>query len=153
MNEIYQGDKHQLCRKFSLTSSKVRRPILGDNYKFTILVSGKSFRNLKREDRSSIKKSIKEIVNNIPKNKVESLFEKKLAVRFELFLSSSYIKRVDIDNVVKTILDCMNKVIFKDDRQVYALDVIKHEAHKGAVGCTISEFKGVTISPVRDIPF
>jgi len=153
MTDKYQGDKLQFGRKFGLTNSKIRRPILGDYYKFAVLVTGRSFRNLCKDDKSLIKRKIKETIDVIPEDKVQNLFKKKLAIRFELFLPHDYIKRVDIDNVAKTVLDCMNKLVFKDDRQVYALDVIKHEAHIGAIGCTISEYKGVTISPIGDKPF
>lgn len=42
-----------------------------------------------------------------------------------------HIKRPDIDNLLKFVLDCMNGVIFKDDSQVCVIHAEKIYAEKG----------------------
>ena len=51
-----------------------------------------------------------------------------------------YLKKVDIDNVAKTIIDCLNGICWKDDRQIRSLDIIKSRMDKGAIGITIGRF-------------
>lgn len=68
------------------------------------------------------------------------IFNKNVLIRLDLFLKEPYMKRVDIDNVSKTVLDCMSKIVYKDDNQVYVLNVIKHKAEKEEFIIQIAEY-------------
>jgi|JI9StandDraft_1071089.scaffolds.fasta_scaffold123207_1 Holliday junction resolvase RusA-like endonuclease len=37
-----------------------------------------------------------------------------------------YVLRVDLDNMVKTLLDCVKGILFVDDKQVFHIEASKH---------------------------
>ena len=49
------------------------------------------------------------------------------------------LKKPDVDNVAKIILDALNGIAYKDDKQVVTLIVKKSYAGESGVGVTISE--------------
>ena len=50
-----------------------------------------------------------------------------------------YPSRPDVDNIAKTVLDGMNKVVYEDDAQVTFLKVTKKYAEEGSVTVWLSE--------------
>ena len=132
----------EFYKKLSLSYAKKRIVIKDKSYHILAFVSGKSFRNLKIEDKYEIKKRlISAIDQQVDKKNIQEIFNERLAVRLELFLNESYMNKVDIDNVTKTVFDCLNKVLWKDDKQIKAMDVIKVKApKKGAIGLTVGRF-------------
>ena len=50
-----------------------------------------------------------------------------------------YPARPDVDNIAKTVLDGMNKVVYEDDAQVTFLKVTKKYAEEGSVTVWLSE--------------
>lgn len=134
-------------KKMEFTRAKQRIPIVKNEYYFVAFISGKSFRNIKKQERIKIKKRLVAALSTIGVEQKDALYHKKLAVRLNLFLPPSYICRVDIDNVAKTVTDCLNKVAYKDDRQIYSLDVVKIEDKKkrGAIGIRIGEFDTIRL--------
>ena len=50
-----------------------------------------------------------------------------------------YPSRPDVDNIAKTVLDGMNKVVYEDDAQVTHLKVNKKYAQEGSVTVWLSE--------------
>ena len=49
------------------------------------------------------------------------------------------LKKPDVDNVAKIILDALNGIAYRDDKQVVELYVKKSYAGESGVGVTISE--------------
>lgn len=49
------------------------------------------------------------------------------------------LKKPDVDNVAKIILDALNGIAYRDDKQVVTLIVKKSYAGESGVGVTISE--------------
>lgn len=54
-------------------------------------------------------------------------------------LGSPHIKKPDVDNLVKWVLDCSNNVLYKDDSIVYSLSVCKKYSDNPRTEFTISE--------------
>ncbi len=71
---------------------------------------------------------------NIPKN------TKKQEIGKMLDNSISPTKKPDIDNIVKIILDAMNKFAFKDDTQITKLNVEKKYGTEEKVSIIIEEY-------------
>lgn len=51
----------------------------------------------------------------------------------------SPVKKPDIDNIVKIVLDALNKMAFKDDNQITKLDVEKRYGEEEKLYCNIFE--------------
>lgn len=56
----------------------------------------------------------------------EMPYQDKLAVTVTVCGPESYVQHVDLDNMVKAVLDCLNGIFFIDDRQVFELQASKH---------------------------
>ena len=107
----------------------------GDGYDFLSFISGRSFRDLKKADKENIKNKLTlRVKKEVNSDFINYLFDKKLIVKLRLFLNQSYYNRVDVDNVAKTVLDCMQGVIYKNDKQVIHLEATKIKVHKGDKG-------------------
>jgi len=55
-----------------------------------------------------------------------------------------YIKRPDIDNQIKFLLDCMNEIVFRDDSQITKLTAQKRYGEENSISCLVEsseEFK------------
>ena len=70
----------------------------------------------------------------IPKNTSKKNTEKMLAGDF------SPTKKPDIDNIVKIVLDALNKMAFKDDNQITKLEVEKVYSEKEKIFVRIEEY-------------
>ncbi len=70
----------------------------------------------------------------IPKNMTKK--DRKLVEEGTL----SPIKKPDIDNIVKIILDALNKIAFKDDNQITKLEIEKFYAEEEKVYVKIEEY-------------
>ena len=53
--------------------------------------------------------------------------------QYKLLIGQPYLKKPDIDNIAKIILDSLNNVAYKDDNQVYDLKVYKYYDEKERV--------------------
>jgi Holliday junction resolvase RusA-like endonuclease len=71
----------------------------------------------------------------IPRKK----YKGKVDVTIELFIKND--KMMDVDNVLKTLLDSMKKSgIYEDDRFIYALHVHKEHSKKEYIRVTIAPY-------------
>lgn len=82
----------------------------------------------KKDEKESIKKLDELIKNFYLENKINAI---KKPQKVEVFLSVSTktkkrFEEVDVDNLAKSILDCLNGVAFEDDSQVTQLLCQKH---------------------------
>ena len=71
---------------------------------------------------------------SIPKNTSKKMTEKMLDG------SVSPTKKPDIDNIVKIVLDSLNKMAFKDDNQITKLEVEKIYSEKERVYIKVEEY-------------
>lgn len=133
-----ESDKFKQNRFYS---SKRRIVISDKEYAIHSEVPGKSFRKLKKEDRIRIKKGLEEGISKIDKEKINELYHERLDVQVELFLTPYYLKKADIDNVTKTILDILNKRLWIDDRQIISLNAIKIKSKNGGILLKIRRFR------------
>lgn len=143
MKSINLDKSMSYFKKISLTFAKKRFPIYDKEYHFLIFVGAVSFRDKSinaKKIKEKIKTKIRKEISKINNQKISDLYKEKLIVRLELYLPSKYLMKTDIDNVAKTVLDCMNKLVYNDDKQVYSLDIIKSKAKNGAIGVTIGRF-------------
>lgn len=60
-------------------------------------------------------------------------YKSRVIVNVEIKGSESYIKRIDVDNVIKLLLDILKKRVFVDDNQVFSVMASKTivEKHEG----------------------
>lgn len=56
----------------------------------------------------------------------EMPYQGNLAVWISVHGPKHYINRVDLDNMTKTLLDCVKGILFVDDRQVFEIEASKH---------------------------
>ncbi len=57
---------------------------------------------------------------------LHALWPKDARYRVEIAVMFADQRRRDIDNVCKSVLDAMNKVLYADDSQVYELSIVRH---------------------------
>jgi len=139
----------QKSRDYAKKISLMGKTVIKERNKYTILVfiSGRSFRNLNKKDKQLIKQKLKKEISKINPQVVSSNYTKKLVVRLKLFLTRPYYNRVDVDNVAKTVLDCLHGISYKNDKQVIHLESTKlkvSDEDKGAIGLQISEWLAIT---------
>ena len=142
INKPLQWEKSaDFIKKYALTYAKNRVVIFDNRYHFLAFIGGKSFRKIKFNDKCRIRRQLQTTLKRqVDEQKVKSIYNERLAVRLDLYLTEDYLKRVDIDNVAKTVIDCLNGICWKDDKQILSLDVIKSRTDKGAIGITIGRF-------------
>lgn len=84
---------------------------------------------LKKPDKDSITK-FKEYIQDIAKQNIDDSQKIKMPNDVQVQLSFSVTQKryheVDVDNLAKTVLDCLNGIAFDDDCQVSSLIVDKH---------------------------
>jgi Holliday junction resolvase RusA-like endonuclease len=56
----------------------------------------------------------------------EMPYREKVKVLIAINGPEKYIARVDLDNMVKTLLDCVKGILFIDDKQVFEIEATKH---------------------------
>ena len=49
-------------------------------------------------------------------------------------------KNSDIDNLLKVLLDSLNKIVYKDDKQIFQMTVTKHLGKEKTTSIIISEY-------------
>ncbi len=114
----------------------------GDGFQFKAYISAKSFRNLKKEDKRKIKRIIHSQIDKIDSIRINKVYDQKIAVKLILFLPRRYLKKVDVDNVAKTVLDVMNKKAYVDDRNIIHMEATKINVNgRGAISVCISKFE------------
>lgn len=52
-------------------------------------------------------------------------YRERLDVRISINGPKEYVQRVDLDNMVKTLLDCVKGILFVDDNQVFHIEASK----------------------------
>ena len=113
-------------------------------YSIRSKIAGKSFRSLSKEDKKRIEEGLLQGISQIDKRRINMIYNERIAVQIELFLIPSYLKKVDIDNVAKTVIDLLNKKTWKDDKQIMSLNVIKISSNRGGIVIKIGRFIGYT---------
>jgi Holliday junction resolvase RusA-like endonuclease len=53
-------------------------------------------------------------------------YRERLDVVIAINGPKEYVLRVDLDNMVKTLLDCVKGILFVDDKQVFHIEASKH---------------------------
>ncbi len=53
-------------------------------------------------------------------------YQERLNVLISINGPREYVQRVDLDNMVKTLLDCVKGILFVDDKQVFHIEASKH---------------------------
>jgi Holliday junction resolvase RusA-like endonuclease len=53
-------------------------------------------------------------------------YKERLDVLISINGPKEYVQRVDLDNMVKTLLDCVKGILFVDDKQVFNIEASKH---------------------------
>jgi Holliday junction resolvase RusA-like endonuclease len=74
-----------------------------------------------KRDRAEKQKVEQAIRDSILKHKPTLYQTEKLFIAIQVLGSEKYFRAVDIDNLVKFLLDCMKGIIYKDDKQVHSL--------------------------------
>lgn len=85
--------------------------------------------------------AFRKIISADRKKKSQNIFQTKLIVAIHIFGKESYIKKADVDNFAKFILDAFKGVIYKDDKQIYNLIVSKENGKGDGVWIGIREMK------------
>lgn len=110
----------------------------------------------KKDDKDSVKKLEYLIKNHFKENKIHPIEKPK---NVEVYISISTqterrLKEVDVDNLAKSVLDCLNGVAFEDDSQVTQLicrkDIDKLKYNSVTIGITeLSETRHGILGDVK----